>query len=203
MPSRARGRSFAVRSLLTLAAALAAARPARAQELFVANGSTNTITVYRRADSGNIAPRRTLGGASTDVAPTDQFCKHAHYLAAQNVTLGCSTGKFCPADAVSRDGMAGFIAKGIVAPGGGAAVPQTYGPDPVTGLSYSCDPASPSLHFSDVPVSNSFCKHIHYLWARAIVSGCNATGYCPADPVSRDAIAKFIANGFNLQLYGP
>ena len=147
----------------------------------------------------------TAGGNSlfSDVAPTDQFCKHAHYLAAQNVTLGCSAGKFCPADAVTRDSMASFIAKGIVAPGGGAAVPQTYGPDPVTGLSYSCDPASPNVHFSDVSVSNSFCKHIHYLWAKAIVSGCNATGYCPADPVSRDAMAKFIANGFNLQLYGP
>ena len=44
------------------------------------------------------------------------------------------------------------MANGIVAPGGGASVPQTYGPDPVTGFSYSCDPGSSSLHFGDVSV---------------------------------------------------
>ena len=54
-----------------------------------------------------------------------------------------------------------------------------------------------------MPVSNPFCKHIHYLWARGIVAGCSATLYCPTQSVNRDAMAKFIANGFNLQLYKP
>jgi hypothetical protein len=35
------------------------------------------------------------------------------------------------------------------------------------------------------------------------VDGCTATKYCPGSPVARDAMAKFIGNGFNLQLYGP
>jgi len=145
------------------------------------------------------------GGASlyTDVSPTDAFCKHVHYLGAQNVTLGCGTGVYCPAEAITRDAMASFIAKAIVAPGGGNAVPLTYGPDPVTGLSYSCAAGSPNLHFTDVPVSNPFCRHIHYLWAKGVVSGCSATQYCPTQSVARDAMAKFIANGFGLQLYGP
>ena len=43
-----------------------------------------------------------------------------------------------------------FIAKAIVAPAGGATVPLTYGPDPVTGFAYSCDPSSPNLYFTDV-----------------------------------------------------
>jgi hypothetical protein len=54
-----------------------------------------------------------------------------------------------------------------------------------------------------VPATDPFCKHVHYLWARGIVSGCGATAYCPASPVTRDAMAKFLANAFDLQLYGP
>ncbi len=145
------------------------------------------------------------GGASlfTDVSPTDSFCRHVHYLAAQNVTLGCSPGQYCPSQTITRDAMAAFIAKAVVAPSGGNAVPLTYGPDPNTGRSYSCAAGSPNLHFSDVPASNGFCKHVHYLWAKGIVDGCSASEYCPGAPVNRDAMAKFIVNGFGLQLYGP
>jgi hypothetical protein len=99
--------------------------------------------------------------------------------------------------------MSAFVARAVVAPGGGAAVPLTYGPDPVTNLSYSCDQASPNTHFNDVPASNSFCKHAHFLWAKGIISGCGATTYCPNDPVTRDAMARFLTNGFNARLYGP
>jgi len=147
-----------------------------------------------------------VGGVSiyTDVAPTDSFCKHAHYLAAQNVTLGCSPGQFCPSVLVDRDAMAGFLARALFAPAGGGAVPIAYGPDPVTGLSYSCSLGGPpDLHFTDVPVSDPFCKHVHYLWAKGIVGGCAATLYCPMGNVARDAMAKFLDNAFALSLYGP
>jgi hypothetical protein len=145
------------------------------------------------------------GGNSlfVDVAPTDSFCRHVHYLASRNVTLGCGNFRYCPAPVVTRDAMASFIAKAIVAPGGGGAVPPTYGPDPGTGRSYSCSAGSPNVHFADVPVSNAFCKHVHYLWAKGMVDGCTATKYCPASPVARDAMAKFIGNAFGLQLYSP
>jgi hypothetical protein len=136
----------------------------------------------------------------TDVSPTDSFCKHVHYLAAQNVTLGCGATQYCPSQTITRDAMASFIAKALVAPKGGGAVPLS-GSGSVG--SYSCDAAAPNLHFADVPVSNPFCKHIHFLWVKGIVSGCSATQYCPSQPVNRDAMAKFIANGFGLQLYGP
>ena len=154
--------------------------------------------------AGGSAYDCSAGGHSlfSDVAPTSASCRHLHFLAAQNVTLGCAATQYCPTQAITRDAMASFIAKAIVAPGGGNAVPLTY-TDPITALSYSCSPGSPNLHFADVPVSNAFCKHIHYLWARGIVAGCSATTYCPASPVARDAMAKFIANGFGLQLYGP
>jgi hypothetical protein len=145
------------------------------------------------------------GGTSlfADVLPTDIFCRSVHYIAAQNVTLGCAPGLYCPAPEVTRIEMSAFVARAVVAPGGGVAVPLTYGPDPVTGFSYSCDPAGPGTFFTDVPVSSPFCKHAHFLWARGIISGCGATTYCPGDPVTRDAMARFLTNGFAVELYGP
>ena len=153
------------------------------------------------AQAYNCAP----GGTSlfSDVSPTDIFCKHVHYIAAQNVTLGCATGKYCPTGNVSRVEMAAFIAKAIKAPAGGSAIPVTYGPDPVTGISYSCNPASPSGLFFDVPATDVFCKHVHYLRATGVISGCGVTSYCPTQSVKRDEMSKFLSNAFNLLLYGP
>ncbi len=173
--------------------------------IFVAKGIAGTGEgVPATGDLGGQPYDCSPGGISrfTDVAPTDSFCKHVHYLAAQNVTLGCNATQYCPGQTITRDAMASFIAKAAVAPRGGAAVPVSY-TDPTTSRSYSCVSGSANLHFTDVPVSNPFCKHIHYLWAKGIVDGCSATQYCPGQPVARDAMAKFLANGFGLQLYGP
>jgi hypothetical protein len=147
----------------------------------------------------------TVGGTSlfTDVLPTASFCRSVHYLAAQNVTTGCSPTQYCPNPNVTRLEMSTFVARAVVAPAGGAGVPLTYGPDPVTGFSYSCDTGSPDIHFTDVPASNDFCKHAHFLWARGIISGCSETEFCPNDSVTRDQMARFLGNGFNAQAYGP
>jgi hypothetical protein len=180
--------------------------PRSQMAIFVAKaiaGPGGTIPV-----SGNVngtAYNCSVGGTSAflDVLPTDTFCRQVHYIAVQNVTLGCGTSLYCPTGLVSRLEMSAFIAKGMVAPGGGAAVPLTYGPDPNTGLQYSCNAATANIHFLDVPVTDPFCKHAHFLWARGVIAGCTATEYCPNPDVARDAMAKFLANAFNLQLYGP
>ena len=147
----------------------------------------------------------TGGGVSlfTDVTPTDPTCKAIHYIASKNVTGGCGGGGYCVSQNVTRAEMGIFVARGIVAPGGGAAVPLTYGPDPVTGLSYSCDAGSPNLNFTDITTSDSFCKHVHYLWAKGIVSGCSATQYCVAGEVTRGEMARFLSNAFAPNLYEP
>ncbi len=173
--------------------------------IFIAKGIAGSGELVPTAGFLNGQPYNCSPGGNSrfsDVSPTDSFCRHVHYLAAQNVTLGCSSLQYCPTQTITRDAMASFIAKAIVAPGGGNAVPLAYS-DSGTGRSYSCAVGSPNLHFTDVPVSNAFCKHIHYLWARGIVEGCSPTQYCPGASVLRDAMAKFIANGFKLQLYGP
>jgi hypothetical protein len=134
-----------------------------------------------------------------DVAPTDSFCKHAHYLAALNVMTGCSPTSYCPNDTVSRLDMTESVARALVQPGGDDAVPLSGS---FANGTYSCDAASPNLHFTDVSVSDSFCKHAHYLWARGIVEGCSATTFCTAGDVTRNAMAKFLVNAFALKLYG-
>ena len=95
------------------------------------------------------------------------------------------------------------MASFIVAPTGGPGIPTTYGPDPTTGLSHSCAAGSPAIHFADVPATNTFCKHVHYLWAKGIVAGCSATAYCSSQDVTRDAMAKFLTSAFHFVLYGP
>jgi len=145
------------------------------------------------------------GGTSLfdDVSPDSIFCKGVHFIAAQSVTAGCAPALFCPGPSVTRAEMAIFMAKGMVAPGGGESVPQSYGPDPVTRRSYSCEAASPVLHFGDISTADPFCKHAHFLWARGVIDGCSATEYCPLSEVGRDEMAKFLANAFQLELYGP
>ncbi len=145
------------------------------------------------------------GGTSlfSDVATTDPACPAVHYLAALNVATGFAPGVFSPAPNVNRGEMAIFMARGVVAPAGGAGIPQTYGPDATTGRSYSCNAGSPNLFFTDVFPADIFCKHVHYLWARGIIDGCGGTLYCPAADVTRDAMAKFLSNSFSLPLYAP
>ena len=147
----------------------------------------------------------TSGGVSLflDVAPTDAFCKHAHYLAAQNVALGCGGTYFCPGTAVSRLEMSAFVAEEMVAPGSVAAVPTSYGPDAVTGRSYNCSTTAPNVHFTDVPATDPYCKLAHYLWARGVIAGCAPTAYCPTPSVMRSEMAKFLSNAGGLSLYGP
>ncbi len=146
------------------------------------------------------------GGTSqfTDIDPTNPFCRHVHYILSTGVTTGCVTTpplQYCPNDDVTRGQMALFIARAVA--GSDAAVPLTYGPDPVTGRSYSCDAGSPNLFFTDITTSDIYCRHTHYLWAKNVITGFPDNSYGPGFNVSRGAMAKFLANGFSLQLYGP
>ena len=98
--------------------------------------------------------------------------------------------------------MAMFISRAIA--GGEASVPLAYA-DPISGLAYDCGTTTPSTYFTDVPETLTYCKHVHYLWAKTIIGGCVASPpqYCPANMVRRDQMAKFLVNGFGFTLYHP
>jgi uncharacterized repeat protein (TIGR01451 family) len=145
----------------------------------------------------------TTGGLSQfgDVAPTAQYCRHVHYIAAAGVTLGCGTGaNFCPTPLVTRSDMARFVARAIA--GSDAAVPMAT-TDPITLRSYDCGTLTPSLYFADIATSDTYCRHVHYLWSKDVVAGCAAgpPRYCPTSFVTRGQMAKFLVSGFGLTLY--
>jgi hypothetical protein len=176
-----------------------------AMAIFIAKGLAGGGPNVPAAGSVGGSPYNCVPGPSgvslfTDVKPTDIFCRHVHYIAGQNVTAGCSATEYCPSGTITRIEMAAFIAKAVVAPLGGTAVPLSY-TDPVSGLSYNCNGAN--IHFTDVPYSNVFCKHVHFLWSKGIIGGISPTLYGPTQNVTRDAMAKFLSNAFNLLLYGP
>jgi hypothetical protein len=64
-------------------------------------------------------------------------------------------------------------------------------------------PACKTPMFTDVPASNPFCRWIEELARRGVVGGCGGGNYCPADPVTREQMAVFIAGAFALTPYGP
>jgi hypothetical protein len=173
--------------------------------VFVAKGlAGSAANIPVSATVGDEPYNCSEGGVSlfTDVAPTDTFCKHIHYLASKNVDAGCDSGLYCPDNDLTRLQMASFVARALVQPGGDDAVPLTYGPDAVTHRSYSCDAASPNVHFSDVPETDPLCKAVHYLWAKGIIAGCTSTDFCRGGDITRDQMAKFLVNAFKLTPYG-
>lgn len=138
-----------------------------------------------------------------DVAATSPFCRHIHFIAAENVTAGCAPGSlFCPAATTSRAAMAAFVGRALNVPNGDAGIPDavtlTAGVNP-WGLprAYSCVDGNPSTNaFSDVPDAHLFCKQAHYLWARGIIDGYPDGTFGPENSVSRIEVAKFLANAF-------
>ncbi|HEV8118428.1 MAG TPA: S-layer homology domain-containing protein [Thermoanaerobaculia bacterium] len=140
------------------------------------------------------------GGTSlfSDVAPTDPFCRHVHSIYGTGVTTGIEPGKFSPDPYVTRAQMALFVARAMA--GSDAAVPQAYGPDPTTGRSYSCNPSSPSLYYTDIAAGDLYCRHAHYLWARDVNTGVSGNSYQPGLNVSRSSMAKFLATGFRVAM---
>ena len=47
--------------------------------------------------------------------------------------------------------------------------------------------------FADVPESSPFCRWIEELARRGVVTGCGGGNYCPAEPVTREQMAVFLA----------
>ena len=52
--------------------------------------------------------------------------------------------------------------------------------------------AAPCAGFADVDSASAFCPNVEWLKNRAITLGCSPAAYCPADPVSRLAMAAFM-----------
>jgi hypothetical protein len=167
--------------------------------------SKNGLPIRDSGTLGNRTYNCVAGGVSLfqDVSPTDAFCKHVHYLAGRRVLPVCQPSLQCPSSLITRSEMVEIVARALVAPLGDNGVPVTYGPDPSTGRSYSCNRDNPDSHFEDVGPMSFACPHANYLWARGIIAGCGPDAFCPDGDVARGEMAKFLVNAFQLKLYGP
>ena len=96
-------------------------------------------------------------------------------LAAAGITKGCTAGRFCPRDLVTRGQMAAFLNRAL-------------------GL-----PAASSAGFVDT-VGNTFEDDIDRRAKAGITQGCDATHFCPNDPVTRGQMAAFLVRALS---YGP
>ncbi len=130
----------------------------------------------------------------TDVDPTNYFCRHIHYIASRNITLGCGGTLYCPTQSVPRIQMAMFLTRAVA--GSDAAVPSAFS-NPSNGRSY--DIPAGNRHFTDL-IGDPNEKHANYMWALGITDGCSDTTYCPSDLLTRGQMARFLVRTYELTL---
>ena len=134
-----------------------------------------------RGKEGEPDPNLCAGGSPFgDVPQNSPFCPHIKRLLQLGVTVGCSTGVFCPTGFVTRESMAVFLVRAV------------DGVDPPANL---CAGGSP---FTDVAQNSPFCPHIKRVQQLGITNGCGATTYCPSDFVNRAQMAIFLVRAFAL-----
>ena len=112
-----------------------------------------------------------------DVPPGHWATGYIDALFANGITTGCGGGNYCPSQNVTRDQMAAFIIRALEG-------------NPVAGYCGSTPP------FTDVPTTSAFCGHIKRMLELNITTGCGNGNYCPAQTVTRDQMAAFLARAF-------
>jgi hypothetical protein len=117
------------------------------------------------------------------------------------MSFGCTDGNqfvstFCPSPAITRRSMAVMLARDLA--GGDAQVPSRLS-DAGNGRAYDCTDGKGNA-FTDVPDSDADCKYIYFIWSRKVVDGFGDGTYGPEDSVSREQMAKYLTNAYQLSL---
>ena len=132
--------------------------------------------------------------------PTDICVPRASTTSRRRTSRSAAGGAddLLPDGPVTRQEMSAFVAKAVVAPQGGAGVPLTYGPDPVTGFSYSCDQSEARRSTSRTCRRRTPSASTRTTCGRADSSTAAARRpTARTTSVTRDAMAKFLSNAFN------
>jgi PKD repeat protein len=128
-----------------------------------------------------------------DVLAGDWGYKHVEYAAAQNVVAGYEDGLYHPEYQVTRDQMAVYVARALVAPEGDEGLVGYVPADPRN------FPDVPATGYGDSGTDPYWAyKHIEYSVENGVVQGYEDGYYHPADPVTRDQMAVYIARAFGL-----
>jgi glucose/arabinose dehydrogenase len=138
------------------------------------------ILLLRGEHGSGYAPPAATGSVFGDVARNDFAAAFIERMAAEEITVGCGSGNYCPAAPVTRAPMAKFLLRAHDGP--------SYQPPAATGI------------FSDVAVTAPFAAWIEELSRRGITSGCGTGRYCPNVNVTRAQMAAFLARTFGIPL---
>jgi hypothetical protein len=140
------------------------------------------VFIERAARGGSFVPpaAQCVNGHTanfTDVPCPNLFADFIEQLRADEITLGCGMGVYCPNDAVTRAQMAIFIERAL-----GNFTP----------------PLALAQRFADVPPGHVAFPFVADMAARAITLGCGGNLYCPNDAVTRGQMAAFLVRAFGL-----
>jgi hypothetical protein len=119
-----------------------------------------------------------------DVGETHWALKYVEYAFEQGVVGGYEDGTYHPEYEVTRDQMAVYVARALVAPSGEAGLADYVPADP--------------RDFPDVPDNSWAYKHIEYCVENGVVNGYNDGLYHPEYVVTRDQMAVYVARAFEL-----
>jgi PKD repeat protein len=132
-----------------------------------------------------------IGHSFLDVSENDPMYPDIETLLHNNVAAAYEDGTFRPWATSTRLDTAVFMARGLVAPVGDGAIPDS---GQVGKLAYSCMPGGRSL-LRDVSINSPECKYAHYLLAKGVEVefGCTAKRLCAANETTRAAMAVMLA----------
>ncbi len=121
---------------------------------------------------------RALGLSPTDGIDftdddTSVFETDIQTLAANGITKGCASDRYCPDEPVTRGQMAAFLVRAL-------------GLSPTDGIDFTDDDTS------------VFETDIQTLAANGITKGCATDRYCPDEPVTRGQMASFLVRALEL-----
>lgn len=126
--------------------------------------------LYRFAGKPNGESPTCSPAAFVDVPVGAPFCGEIKWLVSAGIASGYPDYTFKPTAAVSRQAMAAFLYR----------------------FKKVSAPACTSGPFTDVPMSQAFCKEITWLVDQSIASGYSDGTYRPTNAVSRQAMAAFL-----------
>lgn len=117
-----------------------------------------------------------VGESFPDVPRSDlDHYRSTEAILHHGVTNGCSDTAFCPTDAVSRREISFLLLR--------ARHGEFFAP---------ADCAAGSELFADVPATDPACPWIEQLVSDGLASGCDATHFCPDQPVTRARAARLL-----------
>jgi len=116
-----------------------------------------------------------------------------HYIYSRQVTVGCAPGIFCPTTSRPAGRWRSSFPASCSAPAWRS--PSPHGRQLSLQLHPAAPPSSPtSFHRRRLP-------GVHYIYSKAITTGCAPGAFCPDVPTPRWQMAVFLVRTFQLTLF--